>query len=252
LNLNREHLLVYIKNWRDTSTGIAHLSAVHWGGLRHQSDGSDDDRNRLQRLDGFARHLLQGRKGSDYHNHDNLEQVYYVIAGSGEVKFDDRLHPVQAGDAVFLPPDIHHQMFNFASDDWLEHHVISMKVEPTEGTEREGQLVIKNWRDVIPTADSQGGMRWRQLSPTGDGETGCLRGMAAIDREAVQPGGRSAELCDEVIEHVYYGLEGRGLLCTDEERLEFSEGDMIHLPAGTSYWIENPHESWVAYLIMAG
>ena len=115
--------MVYIKNWRDTETRIAHLSAVHWGGLRHHTYGSDDDRYRLQRLRGFARHLLQGRKGSDYHKHDNVEQVYYVIAGSGEVVFDDRRHPVEAGDAVFLPPNHYHQMFNLASDDWLEHHL---------------------------------------------------------------------------------------------------------------------------------
>ncbi len=243
--------MVYIKNWRDTKTGIAHLSAVHWGGLRHQSDGSDDDRNRLHRLHGFARHLLQGRKGSDYHKHENIEQVYYVIAGSGEVVFDDRRHPVEAGDAVFLPPDVYHQMFNFASEDWLEHHVISMEVEVTECAGR-GELVIRNWRDVAPRTDVEGAMRWNQLSQSGEESNGCLQGMKAIDREAVQPGGRSVELCDDEVEHVYYGLEGQGVLCVEGERVDFSEGDMIHLPQGTSYWVENPHDSWVTYLIMAG
>ena len=243
--------MVYIRNWRDVETGIAHLSAVHWGGLRGHEDGSDDDRDRLQRLYGFARHLLQGRKGSDYHRHENLEQVYYLIAGTGEVVFDDRRYPVEAGDAVFLPPDIYHQMYNFASDDWLEHHVISMKVDAAEGGSLEGELVIRNWRDIVPKADSQGAMRWRQLSEAGDGDNGCLRGMKAIEREAIQPTGRSDELYDEVIEHVYYGLEGRGVLCAEGERIDFSEGDMIHLPAGTRYWIENPHETWVVYLIMA-
>lgn len=240
--------MIYIKNWRDTETRITHLSAVHWGGLRHHTDGSDDDRCRLQRLNGFARHLLQGRKGSDYHKHDTIEQVYYVIAGSGEVVFDDRRHPVEAGDAVFLPPNVYHQMLNMSSDHWLEHHVISMEVE--ECVERE--LMIRNWRDVVPKTDREGALRWNQLARADHGANGCLQGMTAIDREAVQPSGRSEEVCDEVIEHVYYGLEGQGVLRTEEGGVNFSEGDMIHLPPGTRCRVENPHESWVSYLIMAG
>ena len=39
--------MAYIKNWRDVQPNIAHLSAVHWGGLRSLDEGSDDDRNRL-------------------------------------------------------------------------------------------------------------------------------------------------------------------------------------------------------------
>ena len=56
-----------VRNWRDIQPDIAHLSAVHWGGLRLAEDGSDDDRDRMERMDGFARHALQGRKTSDYH-----------------------------------------------------------------------------------------------------------------------------------------------------------------------------------------
>ena len=57
--------MVYIINWRDVQPNIAHLSAVHWGGLRDR-DGDDDPdpRNCLKRLQGFARHALQGRKNS--------------------------------------------------------------------------------------------------------------------------------------------------------------------------------------------
>ena len=240
--------MVYIKNWRDVETSIAHLSAVHWGGLRRRSYGDDDDRNRLQRLGGFARHLLQGRKASDYHKHARLEQVYYLIAGTGEVVFDDRRYPVEAGDAVFLPPNVCHQMLNYRSDAWLEHHVISMEVETEAGGG--GELLIRNWRDVAARTDSEGALHWRQLSKAGEGEGGCLQGMSAIDREAVQPDGRSEERGDDALEHVYYGLEGRGVLCVDGGRVDFREGDMIHLPPGTRYWIENPHASWVHYLIM--
>ena len=39
--------MAYIKNWRDVQPDIAHLSAVHWGGLRIVEQGSNDDRDRL-------------------------------------------------------------------------------------------------------------------------------------------------------------------------------------------------------------
>ena len=89
---------IYLRNWRDFQPKITHLSAVHWGGLRGIERDSDDERDCLQRLGGFARHALQGRKTSDHHKHDNLEQVYYILSGTGEVLFEGERHPVEAGD----------------------------------------------------------------------------------------------------------------------------------------------------------
>ncbi|NKB68626.1 MAG: cupin domain-containing protein [Candidatus Latescibacteria bacterium] len=236
--------MVYSINWRDTQPKIAHMSAVHWGGLRSVERDSDDERDCLQRLGGFARHALQGRKTSDYHRHENLEQVYYILSGSGEILFDDKRYPTQAGDAIYLPTGIHHQMFN-EGEDWLEHHVISMPVKG-EG----GQFVVRNWRHAAPQGDGAGAVRWRQLGPQGEGEGGHLRGLAFIDRETVQPGGQTVERSEDV-EQVYYILENQGVLITDGEQRAITEGDMIHVPVGQSYRIENPHQAWLIYMIMA-
>ena len=101
--------MVMVKNWREVQPNIAHLSAVHWGGLRRaEKAGDPDDRNCLQRLDGFARHALQGRKTSDHHRHENLEQVYYVLGGGGEVLFGEERFAVREGDAVYLPSGVYH------------------------------------------------------------------------------------------------------------------------------------------------
>ena len=237
----------YIKNWRDVQPDISHLSAVHWGGLRSSDDGdAADDRNRLSKLGGFARHALQGRKTSDHHKHEFCEQVYYILSGSGEVLFDGNRFPVKCGDAVYLPSGLYHQMFNDMNEDWLEHHVISMPVEQ-EG----GELLIRNWRHATPEGDGAGAIRWHQLGSHGEQGAGCLRGMAFIDREAVQPASESVVREYEDLEQVYYGLANRGVICIDGEECDFTEGDMIHLPAGTQYQIRNPHDQWVRYLIMA-
>ena len=239
--------MVYIINWRDVQPNIAHLSAVHWGGLRDR-DGDDDPdpRHRLERLQGFARHALQGRKNSDYHKHQNLEQVYYVLSGSGYVLFDKERFPVQEGDAVYLPSGIHHQMFNDASEDWLEHHVISQRIAANSG-----EFAIRNWRDVPAMGDGAGAVRWHQLGPVGEEGVGFTQGLHCIDREAIQPRGQTVEQCCEELEQVYYVLENSGILEADGDAQEIREGDMIHLPPGTRYAIRNPHAEWLSYLIMA-
>lgn len=236
--------MAYIKNWRDFQPKIAHLSAVHWGGLRGSERGSDDERDRLGRLGGFARHALQGRKTSDHHKHSKLEQVYYILSGCGEVLFDGQRYAVRDGDAVYLPSGLYHQMFNDMNDGWLEHHVISQAIEGDGG-----DFAISNWRDTAPAGDGEGGLRWRQLRPVGEG--GPLRGLAAIDRHAVQPQAQSAEGRTGEREEVYYVVEGRGLLSLDGDQHPITEGDMIHLPPGSLYRLHNPNEDWLACLVMA-
>lgn len=239
--------MIYIINWRDVQPNIAHLSAVHWGGLR-DPDGDDDPdpRHCLARLQGFARHALQGRKNSDYHKHENLEQVYYVLSGRGHVLFDKERFPVQEGDAVYLPSGVHHQMFNDTSEDWLEHHVISQRIAANSGA-----FAIRNWRDVPAISDGAGAVRWHQLGLVGEEGVGFTQGLRCIDREAVQPRGQAAERCCPALEQVYYVLENSGVLAADGAEQEIREGDMIHLPPGTRYAIRNPHAEWLSYLIMA-
>lgn len=239
--------MLYVRNWRDVQPKIAHLSAVHWGGLRSRNDDDpdpEDDRDRLERLGGFARHALQGRKTSDHHRHENLEQVYYLLSGGGEVLFDDKRYPVAAGDAIYLPAGIHHQMFNDDNEAWLEHHVISQGVDGSGGT-----FAVRSWSDVSPVGDGAGGVCWRQLAPEADG--GHLRSLAYIDREAVQPGSESAWRQEDV-ERVYYGLEGAGVVQIDGAgEHSYTEGDMVHVPVGVRFRVRNPADTWLVSLVMA-
>jgi len=239
--------MAYIRNWRDVQPKIAHLSAVHWGGLRTRESRSEDDRDRLEQLGGFARHALQGRKTSDHHKHENMEQVYYILSGSGEVLFDNKRYPVKFGDAIYLPSGIHHQMFNDMNEVWLEHHVISMNVEGNGG-----KFTIRNWNQVPPQGDGAGAIRWSQLGYKSEEEINCLRGMHFIDREAVQPDNETIERCYGDTEQVYYVLENRGILQSNGEKQKITEGDMIHIPIGMTYKILNPHQEWLSYLIIAG
>jgi mannose-6-phosphate isomerase-like protein (cupin superfamily) len=231
-----------IRNWRDEEPIVNHMSAIVWGGLRHRRDGETNPLFCLERLRGFARHALQGRKTSDHHQHRHQEQVYYIIAGRGEVLCGERRYPVEEGDAVYLPTDVPHQMFN-TGEAWVEHHVISAGVEGAGGA-----CVVRNWRDAAPEGDGAGAVRWRLLGREGEG--GALRGMAFVDREAVQPRGRSAERTYKDFEQVYYVLEGEGTLVAKGDEQRVVEGDMIHLAGGTAYHFRNPTEGWLVYYIV--
>ena len=238
--------MAYRINWRDVQPKIAHLSAVHWGGLRdRECDNDPDTRNCLEVLGGFARHALQGRKTSDHHKHDNLEQVYYILAGEGEVLFGEERYPVREGDAIYLPAGAYHQMFNDMNDDWLVHHVISQSVEGPGG-----DFSISHWSDVQPVGDGSGAVRWRQFGQLGEEGIGFLRSMKGIERESVQPGGRSADRC-ETYEQVFYGIENVSVLVDADGQQPFVEGDMVHIPAEHAYHIVNEGDAWMSYLIMS-
>ena len=147
--------MAYIKNWRDQQPEVAHLSAIRWPGLRQRNatpKHGEDDSPQLHNIQGIVKHGLQGRKTSDHHKHPQTEQAYYIISGSGEVLVGEDRFSVRPCDAVYLPADIYHQMFNDMNDEWLEHLVLSKNID----TEPGGECVIRNWEGRITRK------RWRR------------------------------------------------------------------------------------------
>ena len=90
-----------IRNWRDQIPYIGHETKIIWP-LLTRSDESEDspDSACLLSLGSLTRHVVQGRITSDYHAHENKEQVYYFVSGSGKMLIDDKEFDVTAGDAV--------------------------------------------------------------------------------------------------------------------------------------------------------
>ena len=241
--------MAFIVNWRNMQPQVRHLSAVTWSGLRVKdeqpaADGEGDELHRMDNIKGVARHALQGRMTSDHHSHDCIEQVYYILGGSGEVLNQSERHVTYPGDAVYLPSGEHHQMFN-EEDPWLEHHVISAGVESDGGT-----FAIRNWKDVPPSGDGEGAVRWHQLGREGEDDVGYLHSFHFIDREALQPGGKSIERSYEEIEQVYYILENKGTIVVDGKEYAVTEGDNVHISPEEKYEVRNPHEEWLTYLII--
>lgn len=55
---------------------------------------------------GLAYHRIKpGRRGLG-HRHENAEEIYVVLGGSGRMKLDDEVVEVQALDAIRVAPDV--------------------------------------------------------------------------------------------------------------------------------------------------
>ena len=119
-----------IRNWRDQIPFVGHESKIIWPLLTRQGE-SDEKQACLLSLANFTRHVVQGRITTDYHAHDDKEQIYYIISGKGKMLIDDVEYDITAGDSVHLPPKCRHQVIN-NTEDYLEYLNISAFVEEAQ------------------------------------------------------------------------------------------------------------------------
>jgi quercetin dioxygenase-like cupin family protein len=56
---------------------------------------------------GFAYHVLKpGKRSAFGHRHDEAEEVYVVLAGSGRLRLDDEIVGVEELDAIRVSPEV--------------------------------------------------------------------------------------------------------------------------------------------------
>ena len=119
--------MVTVRNWRDASPHVSHDNAiVHY----MLGEKGTDTRSLEAVLEGgwsMSRHMIQGGRSGDYHEHEDREQVFYITRGRGKMLVDGKTYDTVEGDAVHVPPKTKHQTIN-DSDDWLELLVISARV----------------------------------------------------------------------------------------------------------------------------
>ena len=118
-----------IRNWKAVTPYVGHETAIIWPIFRGKGAAElSPEQAPLLGTTGFTLHAMQGGMSGDYHDHADVEQIYYFTQGQGKMKIDDEIYAVKEGDAVHLPPKTKHQLIN-DSDDWIQHLIISAKVE---------------------------------------------------------------------------------------------------------------------------
>ncbi len=50
------------------------------------------------------------------HKHSLSEEIYYILAGCGEVRLGDKCYPVKVGDSICIPPGIPHNIKNTGNE----------------------------------------------------------------------------------------------------------------------------------------
>lgn len=84
-----------------------------WGAIKWLSEP------RVTRAERFSAGvvMLEPGKGHTRHNHPGVEEILYVISGSGEqmIEHEDgrqERRPVAAGTLIHIPPDVYHETIN--------------------------------------------------------------------------------------------------------------------------------------------
>jgi mannose-6-phosphate isomerase-like protein (cupin superfamily) len=58
----------------------------------------------------LAEATLAPGQATQRHHHARTEEIYAILAGTGEMEVDGEQHPVGPGDAVLIPPGARHQI----------------------------------------------------------------------------------------------------------------------------------------------
>src|ERR1700733_12506322 len=68
---------------------------------------------------GCAVHVVPpGKKAFPFHRHHVMDELFYIVSGTGEYRFGDETHPVRAGDLVSAPAGSKaHQLINTGTED---------------------------------------------------------------------------------------------------------------------------------------
>ena len=76
--------------------------------------------------------VAPGKRAFPFHNHRVNEEMFFILEGSGELRFGDTTHPLRAGDVVACPPggaEVAHQIINTGSGE-LKYLAVSTQLMP--------------------------------------------------------------------------------------------------------------------------
>lgn len=244
--------MIIVRNWREQNPYVGHISALIWS-LYRQAAGAENanppELAQLRVMNGFVKHGLQGRRHSDHHHHTNIEQMYYILQGRGEVLIGQEKRAVQEGDAVYFPVNVPHQAFN-DGDEWMEHLIVSCPLQDI----RQGTPAVRNWREATPRIGEHGAVVWslltRQDAAT-PAQGGVLQRMHAVTRQALQGRQSTTVYAVEGVEQVYYVLSGTGSVASGETEAALVEGSAVYVPPGVPHRFVNKGDGWLEYVVFA-
>ncbi len=74
-------------------------------------------RNSAIRNQSLAEARLPPGRATIPHHHAIVEEIYYILTGTGAMTLGDETHPVGPGDAIAIPPGARHTIRNIGRDE---------------------------------------------------------------------------------------------------------------------------------------
>ena len=77
--------------------------------------------------------LPPGKRAFPFHSHRVNEEMFFVVAGTGELRLGGERHPIRAGDVIACPPggkETAHQIINTSPDAELRFLAVSTRQTP--------------------------------------------------------------------------------------------------------------------------
>jgi quercetin dioxygenase-like cupin family protein len=169
---------------------------------------------------------------SPHHIHE-WEHEVYIISGKGTLFCDGIEYPVQAGDGLFIPPNVDHYTLNNGKDGFLSR----IEVNPLIAAQSGGSTKQGGGTGAAPT------IRHHSALEAGNVLIGSPEGAlnyVMLYNGAMKPGSVSHEETGGHVhpwEHVVYILEGEGIINCEGTDYKVVAGDGILVP-------QNSHHQW--------
>ena len=112
--------LVIVRNWRNVPPVIAHKSGLDWRLLSMAGSKTSGDIEAevepeyrcLKTITYISLAKLQPSLSYECHTHDDHEEVYYIIAGRGNIKIGNEMTKFRDGDIIYIPEKTAHSITN--------------------------------------------------------------------------------------------------------------------------------------------
>ena len=115
--------MIIVKNWRNVYPTIAHKSGLDWRLLAmaaktHGDIETDVDPafQCLKRITYVSLAKLQPSLSYEAHDHQDHEEVYYIINGSGNITIGSETARFRDGDVIYIPEKMMHSITNDGSE----------------------------------------------------------------------------------------------------------------------------------------
>jgi mannose-6-phosphate isomerase-like protein (cupin superfamily) len=112
-----------IRNWRNVYPTIAHKSGLDWRLLAMSTKTHGDIEAEvdpkfqcLKSITYVSLAKLHPTLSYQRHNHEDHEEVYYIIHGTGQIRIGSETAKFKDGDVIYIPEKSVHSITNDGSD----------------------------------------------------------------------------------------------------------------------------------------